>query len=343
MGMKIKDVANEAGVSPTTVSLVMNKNRSSRVSERTRRRVLETIKRLDYRPNLTAKRLVSGRTNSIGLYIPFKSPIFENYVLIRLVAGIQDALNEKKLDLILFSTGRDVWRDRHIRQIIKQNTVDGLIIVNTRYTTQYFINKVIRELTDTNFKHVMVNYYWGKTKTNYVGVDYEGDSFKVTSYLTGLGHRNIALITGLRKALVTPRIISGYKAALGKTNIECKDNLIVAADYDAQKAYENTKIVLRENPYVTALFVADYEMSFASLRAVKDLGLSVPHDISIVSYIDTEISNLLDPPLTAVRLPHYEMGRKAVELLLDPTGENNKVILETELIVRGSTARVQKL
>jgi DNA-binding LacI/PurR family transcriptional regulator len=340
--MKITDVAREAGVSPTTVSLVMNQARSSRVSDITRKKVLETIKRLDYRPNLIARRLVSGKTNSIGLYIPFKSPIFDNYALIRLVAGIQDAVNERRHDLILFSTGRDVYWNRHIRQITRQKTVDGLIIVNTRYTTQYFINKAIRELNATGFRYVLVNYYWGKANINYVGVDYENDSLKAISHLIELGHRNIALITGLETALVTPKIIDGYKAALRRHHIGVRKKWIAPADYDPQKAYETTQRLIRENPSVTALFVADYEMAFASLRAIKEMGLKIPGDISLVSYIDTEISNLVDPPLTAVRLPQYDMGRKAVELLLDPGGERGRVILETEIIVRGSTAERQK-
>jgi len=149
--MTLKEVAKAAGVSHTTVSLVINNVEGSRVSESTRKRVLEAIKELDYNPNLIAKRLASGKTNSIGLFIPLASPIFRNYTIIEMVAGIQDVLNEKGLDLVLFSGGRDLLRDRPINQIVKQKSLDGLIIFNTRYTTHHFVNRYIKDLTQINF------------------------------------------------------------------------------------------------------------------------------------------------------------------------------------------------
>ena len=99
MDMTLKKVAEVAGVSHTTVSLVINNAAGSRVSQKTKARVLEAIKRLDYNPNLTAKRLASGKTNSIGLYTPFEIPIFRNYTFMEMIAGIQDVLSEKGFDL----------------------------------------------------------------------------------------------------------------------------------------------------------------------------------------------------------------------------------------------------
>jgi len=336
--MTLKEVAKAAGVSHTTVSLVINNVEGSRVSESTRKRVLETIKKLDYNPNLIAKRLASGKTNSIGLFIPLASPIFRNYTIIEMVAGIQDVLNEQGLDLVLFSGGRDLLRGRPINQIVKQNTLDGLIIFNTRYTTQHFVNTYIRNLSQINFNFVILHYYWGSSKVNYVGVDYEKDALKGISYLISLGHRDIALITGLPKALVSARIIEGYRRALENNNIGVQDSLIVNADYDYQIAYDRTKRMIRDYPSITAFFVGGYEMAPACLKALKDIGLKVPGDISIVAYVDTEIMALLDPPLTAIKIPYYDIGRKAAELLLDGNGVKQRVVFETELVIRGSTA-----
>jgi DNA-binding LacI/PurR family transcriptional regulator len=336
--MTLRKIAKLTGVSHTTVSLVVNNVRNSRVSQTTRARVLETIRELDYRPNIIAQRLALRKTNCIGVFIPFISPIFRNYTLIEMVGGIQDVLNDKALDLVLFSSGRELWKARRIDEILKQNSVDGMIIINTRFTTNYFINKVIKYIREINSNSVLLGYFWGKEEINYVGIDYEGDIFKSISYLLDLGHEAIALITGLPKALVTNKIIRGYKKAYESRQIKVQEELIVNADYDSQMAYEVTKRVIQENPSLTAIFVADYEMAFSSLNAVKGLGLNVPKDISIISYIDHEIFPFLDPPLTALRLPYYEMGKKAAELILDSNSEKKRVLFDTELIVRGSTA-----
>jgi DNA-binding LacI/PurR family transcriptional regulator len=140
MDTTLKKVAELAGVSHTTVSLVINNAEGSRVSQKTRERVLKAVKELDYSPNLTAKRLASGKTNCIGLYTPFEIPIFRNYTFMEMIAGIQDVLSEKGFDLVLFSGGKRLYRNRPVNQIVKQNTVDGLIIFNTRYTSENFAN-----------------------------------------------------------------------------------------------------------------------------------------------------------------------------------------------------------
>ncbi|UCF84482.1 MAG: LacI family DNA-binding transcriptional regulator [Desulfobacteraceae bacterium] len=338
--MTLKKVAELAGVSHTTVSLVINNAEGSRVSRRTRERVLETIRKLDYNPNLTAKRLASGKTNSIGLFIPFEMPIFRNYTIIEMVAGIQDVLNEMGLDLVLFSGGRKLYRDRPINQIVRQKTVDGLIIFNTRYTTQHFVNNYIKNLNELKFNFVVLHYYWGKARINYVGVDYENDAYKAVSHLVSLGHKKVALIAGTSKAAVTSKIISGYKRALKDYQISPDDSIIAYADYDYQMAYEKTRMLIENNPSITSFFLGGYEMGPACLKAVKDSGLDIPEDISIICYVDNEIMPLLDPPITAIKWPYYDMGKKAAEILTKNGRERKRVIFETELMARDSTARV---
>ena len=116
MEITLKKVAKAAGVSHTTVSLVINNAEGSRVSQSTRERVFQTIRKLDYNPNLTAKRLASGKTNSIGLYTPFEIPILRNYTFIEMITGIQDVLYPKGFDLVLFSGGRTLYKNRPINQ-----------------------------------------------------------------------------------------------------------------------------------------------------------------------------------------------------------------------------------
>jgi len=340
--MTLKKVAKLAGVSHTTVSLVINNSEGSRVSKNTKEQVLEAIRKLDYNPNLTAKRLASGKTNSIGLFIPFETPIFRNYTIIEMIAGIQDVLNQKGFDLVLFSGGRSLYKNRSISQIVRQNTVDGLIIFNTRYTTQGFVNTYTNNLNELRFNFVVLHYYWGNASINYVGVDYENDAYKAVSYLISLGHKKIALIAGTSKARVTSKIINGYKRAFIDNKINMDNNIIAYADYDYQMAYEKIRTLIKNNSFITSFFLGGYEMGPACLKAVKDSGLEIPKDISIICYVDNEITPLLDPPLTAIRLPYYDMGKKAADMLIEGNKEKKKFIFETELVIRCPTSRMQK-
>ena len=335
--MTLKKVAEASGVSHTTVSLVINNVEGSRVSQKTRERVRAAIRKLDYNPNLTAKRLASGKTNSIGLYTPFEIPIFRNYTYMEMITGIQDVLSGKGFDLVLFSGGRKLYRNRPVSQIVKQNTVDGLIIFNSRYTSQNFVNNYIKSLNQLKFNYVILNYYWGNAKINYVGIDYENAAYKAVSHLIHLGHKKIALIAGTPKATGTSKIIKGYKRALTDDEINIDNDIIVYADYDYQMAYAKTRTILQDHSSVTAFFIAGFEMAPACLKSVKDSGLNVPKDISIVCYIDSEIMPLLDPPITAIKWPYYEMGKKAATLLLENEKDKEKILFETELMIRGST------
>ena len=338
MAVTLKKVAEKAGVSHTTVSLVINNAAGSRVSQKTRERVLKAIKRLDYNPNLTAKRLASGKTNSLGLYTPFEIPIFRNYTFMEMITGIQDVLSERGFDLVLFSGGKKLYRNRPISQIVKQNTVDGLIIFNTRYTSQNYVNNYIKSLNQLKFNYVILNYYWGNAKINYVGIDYEKDAYNAVNYLTALGHRKVALIVGTKEATVNDRLIKAYKKALKDNKISSKNTLVEYADYDYQLAYEKTLTILKNNPSVSSFIIGGFEMAPACLKAVKDMGFNVPQDISIICYIDNEIMPLLDPPITSINWPYYEMGKKAALLLLENESDRQKCIFETEMIIRNSTA-----
>ena len=337
--MTLKDVAKEAGVSHTTVSLVINNVAGSRVSQRTRERVLKSIEKLDYNPNLTAKRLASGKTNSIGLYTPFEISIFRNYTFIEMIAGIQDVLSDKGFDLVLFSGGRNLYRNRPINQIVRQNTVDGLIIFNTRYTTQQYVNNYIKNLNELKFNYVVINYYWGNAKINYVGIDYENDAYKAVKHLIFLGHQHVALIAGTQNAPVNLKLLKGYKRALRDNEINIDHDIITYADYDYQTAYEKTHVIIKKNPSVTSFFIGGFEMAPACLKAVKDSGLNVPEDISMICYVDDEIIPLLDPPITAIKWPYYDMGKKAAELLIEDHKEKTKILFETELMARDSTSK----
>jgi len=334
----LKDVAKLAGVSHTTVSLVVNKAAGSRVSPATRTRVLDAVRTLKYNPNLTAKRLASGKMHAIGLYTPFKVPIFRNFTFLEMLTGIQDVLSQNGYDLILFSGGRNLYKHRPIQQIVRENTVDGLIIFNTRYTNQRFVKGYIDVLRDLNFNFVVVHYYWGKAAINYVGVDYQKATRMGMDHLLALGHKKIALLCGNYKAPVTAKILNAFKKSLQDFKIAYDEKMVVYADYDYDTAYQKTKDLLGRYPQITAFFVAGFEMAPACLKAIREKGLSVPQEISVLCYVDDQIIPHLDPPLTAIKWPYYSLGKKAAELLINENQNMQQEIFETKLVVRKSTA-----
>jgi len=338
MATTLKKVAELAGVSHTTVSLVINQTGGSRVNPETRVRVLEAAQKLDYNLNLTAKRLVSGKTNSIGLYTPFETPIFRNYTFNETVTGIQDILYSQGFDIVLFSGGRTLYKDRPIEQLVRQNTVDGLIIFNSRYTSRPYIENYIRNLNTLKFRFSVIDYYWGNAPINYVGIDYEKAAYDAVNFLISLGHNCIALVAGTSRAQVTDRVISGYRCALVGAGIKTFPGLIEYTDYNYELAYEKTRKLLRRHPDLTAIFAGGFEMVPACLRAVKEANLKVPEDVSILCYVDSDIMPMLDPPVSAIKWPFYEMGKQAASLLIEPAPGKQKILFDTQLLTRGSTA-----
>lgn len=336
----LKDVASVAGVSHTTVSLVVNEATGKRVSRATRERVLKAISELNYNPNLTAKRLASGKTHAIGLYTPFKIPIFRNFTFLEMLTGIQDVLSPSGFDLVLFSGGRNLYKHRPIQQIVRESTVDGLIIFNTRYTNQRYIKSYIDALKNLNFNFVVVHYYWGREPINYVGVDYEKATLQGMQHLLTLGHKKIAMLGGNYRAPVTAKILKAYKKALKLIDVTFDAKLVVYADYDYEQAYEKTNFLLKHHQGITAFFVAGFEMAPACLKAVRESGYTVPQDVSLLCYVDDQIIPHLDPPLTAIQWPYYNMGKKAAKLLIDENRDMQLEIFDTDLIVRGSTAGI---
>ncbi len=336
----LKDVASHAGVSHTTVSLVVNEAAGKRVSRTTRERVLKAIRELNYNPNLTAKRLASGKMHAIGLYTPFKIPIFRNFTFLEMLTGIQDILSPKGFDLVLFSGGRNLYKHRPIQQIVRESTVDGLIIFNTRYTNQRYVRSYIDALNDLNFNFVVVNYYWGRAPIKYVGVDYEKTTLKGVQHLLSLGHKKIAMLGGNYRAPVTAKILRAFKRAVQTFEVTFDEKLVVYADYDYNQAYEKTKYLLEQHQGISAFFVAGFEMAPACLRAVREKEFKVPQEVSVLCYVDDQIIPLLDPPLTAIQWPYYNMGKKAAQLLIDENPKKQTEIFDTELVVRGSTAGI---
>jgi LacI family transcriptional regulator len=328
----MKDVAQRARVSVSTVSHVLNGTR--KVSEGTRGDVLAAVEELSYRPNLLAKGLKTRRTYTIGLLI---SDI-QNSFFTSVVRGVEDEALSRGYHLFLCNTDEDPGReDEYIKELAKKR-VDGLMVAPSARRESH-----VRRLRGEGMPFVFVDRDVEGVDADVVSVDNRAGMRLIAEHLVGLGHRRIAMISGpLNKASGYERHL-GLRDALADLGVELEDSLVRFGDFRTSSGREGARELLGFPSPPTALVTANNQMTLGALLTINEMGLGVPGDVSVVGFDDPEWAPLTGPPLTTLAQPTYEMGVRAAEMLLDrietgPGEESRKVLLEPWLVVRESTA-----
>jgi LacI family transcriptional regulator len=328
----MKDVAQRARVSVSTVSHVLNGTR--KVSEGTRGDVLAAVEELSYRPNLLAKGLKTRRTYTIGLLI---SDI-QNSFFTSVVRGVEDEALSRGYHLFLCNTDEDPEReDEYITELAKKR-VDGLMVAPSARRGDH-----VGRLRDEGVPFVFVDRDVEGVDADVVSVDNRAGMRLIAEHLVGLGHRRIAMISGpLDKASGYERHL-GLRDALADLGVELEDSLVRFGDFRTSSGREGARELLGFPSPPTALVTANNQMTLGALLTINEMGLGVPGDVSVVGFDDPEWAPLTGPPLTTLAQPTYEMGVRAAEMLLDrietgPGEESRKVLLEPWLVVRESTA-----
>jgi len=324
--ISIKDVAKLAGVSITTVSRVINKFPS--VKEKNKRDVLEAIKQLNFEPSIFAQRLATGKSNVIALIIPRYEGIYYSFYALELIRGIGTLCEELKLDLLLHLTdSRSSFSLRGVGGIIFSDVIGN----------QHQIEEAIRLKIPT----VVINNYVRDLEVSSISIDNQSGAEQAVSYLINLGHKKIAHVTGDLITQAAADRFEGYKAALKKYNIELRQDYIFKTDYSRGKARSSAEDLMKLQDRPTAVFVASDSMALEVMAVVREAGLEVPKDLSIVGFDDNP-SGLYGPvSLTTVRQPLIKMAEESVKvlsLLMDPKNKQKitKLVLPTELVVRES-------
>ncbi len=334
MGVTIKDVAKKVGVTPATVSMVINNK--PRISEATRQRVLKAIAELDYFPHAGARNLVLRRTNVIGV----AAPSFSSYFELETISGIEKELRESGFDLVLYNVrNQDSEATGLLTRLAREKRVDGLITLNLPMTPtqQSFFTKQGTALVSVEY---------GYEKFDSVQLDNRQGAYDATGHLISLGHRRIALINGAGSTDIPARDReNGFIQALKDHNIEKNEDLICRiVDYDQKAGAEMAKRLVALSVPPSAIFVAAGDVCASGVfLELRRSGLRVPQDMSVVGYDDQPFAELFDPPLTTVRQPMAQMGAKAVEMLrsaiLEQTPHKVQVVqFQPQLVVRQSTA-----
>jgi LacI family transcriptional regulator len=330
----IKDVARASGVSYTTVSRVLTGFEF--VKERTRKRVMEAAENLGYVANPHARSLVGGSSRIIGLLVPN----LDNGYVGTIMQGIDKALAEANYDLVLYTSHRHPDKESYYVRAITNGLTDGLLLVAPLVPATY-----LEALREQDFPYVLIDQADVTESSSVVeSTNWQG-AYDATQYLIQLGHTRIAFIKGSPVVRSSEDRLEGYKAALANYGISVMEKLIIEGDFQQQPAYESTQRLLQSQEALpTAIFASNDLAAFGAIDAVREHGLSIPDEISIIGFDDIPQASFVYPKLTTVRQPLEEMGQVAVKILLKRIKNQNepsqRIALETQLIIRDSAGPV---
>ena len=325
----IFDVADEAGVSYSTVSRVVNNK--SNVNPQTRERVLRAMARLGYVGNIPARSLAGGSARVIGLLVDHLNTSYMGEI----IRGIDDALEANDYNLMLYTTHQRKTKESAYVTKIARNLADGLLLILPRNEKAY-----IETLHQRHFPHVLIDYQGYNQQIPSVITTNKKGARDATTYFIESGHRRIGFITGTMEFGCARERLVGYQETLTEHGIPFDPALVLEGDFTQQLGYQQAQQLLSLPIPPTAIFVSNDVMAFGVMEAARERGLHLPQDLSIIGFDDIPQAAHMHPALTTVRQPLEEMGRSAVKLLLqyiaDPMAEMARIELPTRLIIRES-------
>lgn len=297
----IKDVAQEAEVSVATVSRVLNS--SGYVNEDTRKKVLDAIKKLDYRPNAVARSLFKKQSKTIALIVPnITNPFFPE-----VARAIEDVMSSKEYTLILCNSDDQEEKENKYFEVMKQKYVDGVIIVTSTLTPKH--------IEKNGIPIVAVDRFIDKD-IPYVSVDNVEGARKAVRYLQSTGCQKIAHIRGPENLLNAEQRFQGYRLELQNKHLFNED-LVVNGNFNFTTTTEVTKQLLKKHPDIDGIFAGNDYMAVSVVKAALALGKRVPEDLSVIGFDGINLAKLTNPEITTIAQPIYQIGYKAAELLLD--------------------------
>jgi LacI family transcriptional regulator len=326
----IKDVAANAKVSVATVSHVVNNTRF--VTPELRDRVLAVMRELDYEPNLVARGLRSNRTNLIALVIPdISNPYFPE-----LARGVQDVANQHGYVTILGNTDRDIAQERRILHILSRQRVEGIIINPAGVSAEDLLPIQASGVHIVIFGHQIAH-----PAFDAVMIDDRQASHDIVTHLIGRGHRRIAHLGSPRPNSGRLRF-EGYIQALQECGLTPDPSLVTEGPWTQKGGYDAMHSLLQRRPLPTAVFAANDLMAIGAMLCVREAGLSIPDDIAVAGFDNIDQGACVTPPLTTVRQPKYDMGKKLAEILVcrlrkEAPSEPQRVLLPYALEIRAST------
>lgn len=320
MNITIYDVAREANVSMATVSRVVNGNPN--VKPATRKKVLEVIERLGYRPNAVARGLASKKTTTVGVIIPDISSTF----FADLARGIEDIATMYKYNIILSNSDQNKDKELHLLNTMLGKQVDGIVFMSGNITHEH-----VEEFEKSPVPIVLAGSIEETEKIPSVNIDYEQAAYDVTKSFIEKGHKSIAFVIGpLHEPINSEKKLAGYKRALEEAGIEYQEDLVVEGDDTYDSGIEAFEKLMEAGEMPTAIFIGQDEMALGVVHGAEDKGFSIPKDFEVISSDNTRLTLMVRPQLTTVVQPLYDIGAVSMRLL---TKLMNKEKTEEHIVV----------
>ena len=329
----MSDVAKLANVSPATVSRVLSN--PDLVSKETREKVMEVINRVKYKPHIVARQFRTKETKIILVVVPDITSAFFSKVL----RGIEHVAVQNGYQVILGDTENDTEREQEYINLLLQKQADGMVLLTARQ------DKTKLEEIAEHFPMVLACEYMDGLNVPTVSIDNISSARKATEHLIQQGHTKIAHITGPINVILSRDRLRGFQQAMMSHDLEIDSAYIQEGDFSFDSGYHQMlKLLALETP-PTAVFAFNDEMAMGAIKAVKDSHLSIPEDVAVVGFDNIKMASVIEPNLTSIDQPKYEIGKKAMELLLNLiNGESlqkKKFVMKDELIVRESSGRMK--
>jgi LacI family transcriptional regulator len=335
----LRDVAQRAGVHAGTASRALNPRTRSLVNGETAQRVIRVAHELGYRPNPIARGLKTSRSFTIGVLLPdLTNPLFPP-----IVRGIEDALAESGYTALLANSDNDPVKERLHFETLKARQVDGFIMATAERDHHPLIDDAIAE----NVPIVLVNRTVDGGEAFAVIPDDRKGAALAVNHLLELGHTGIAHIVGPERYSTGKARHRGFLDALKEAGLKSDRRIIrLTRTFTEEEGARAFRKLLDDRREFTAVFAGNDLLALGCYDVLAERGLRCPDDFSIVGFNDMPFLDKLHPPLTTIRIPHYELGFRSAELLFrrieDPSSEPQTLLLETKLVVRGSTSPPQR-
>ncbi|MDV9615244.1 LacI family DNA-binding transcriptional regulator [Clostridioides difficile] len=333
LSITIKEIGELAGVSKTTVSKVIN-NKDENISQATREKILKIMKEKNYVPNKLAQSLVTKKTNTIGLLIPdIRNPFFTD-----VSRGVEDKANEEGYNIILCNTDEDAKKEYEGIRTLSERMIDGIIFAASSNTNWKEAN-----YKDIKIPTVLIDKKISMNKETLKGIvkinNFEG-AYIATKHLLDIGNKKTIYLSGPLQNEIAVDRLEGYKKALIECNLSYNPAYVFEGKYKIEWGQEFIKNL--EKIDFDAIFCANDLIAIGVIRGLKERGLSIPNDISVVGFDDIQTSSLISPSLTTVKQPSYDIGYKASEILInclrgDKKESFDELIFKPELVIRDST------
>jgi LacI family transcriptional regulator len=340
MGTTIKDVAKKAGVSLSTVSLVLNKK--ANVSEETRNKILQAIEELNYHPRRIARGLASKRSGNIGFILtddhfsraePFYTKVF---------LGTEFEARKYHYYVLLTTVAKSFRKNQHIPRFLLERNVEGVILAGR------IPNGLIDYIREQNLPHVFVDFLPKSGNCNAVLIDNVDGAHKAVSYLIRKGHHRIAFVGGDLKHPSLLERYEGYKKALMAANIDFEETMTITDETNTsfENGYRAMCKLLSRNVTFTAIFAGNDALAQGCLRCLREREVAIPEKVAIVGFDDIESDLQIEPHLTTVRVDKEELGavavRRLVEMIEREKFVSGKTLLPVNLILRRSTGENER-